>query len=163
MGTVHLAMDSSTPHSEDMWTSGVHFQVDCMAPRMSPLLWYWRIQFQVDCIRHLFMCVILLCNSFLVHIPRSYGRLPAKKLAQIGMYAIEWEQLNCHAGTHLPLAHEILPLFRAPHEVLPLFSGLVKVMASDARISQVSRSHVVSLVLKFCKLSALPLSSFAWM
>ena len=31
----------------------------------------------------------------------SYGRLTAKPRAQIGRYAIDWEQLNCHAGTHL--------------------------------------------------------------
>ena len=51
--------------------------------------------------------------------------------------------------THLPLAHEVLPLFPA----------LVKVIASDARISKVSRSHVVTLDLMFCKVSALPLAS----
>ena len=30
-----------------------------------------------------------------------YGRLTAKPRAQIGRYAIDWEQRNCHAGTHL--------------------------------------------------------------
>ena len=40
--------------------------------------------------------------------------------------------------THFPLAHEVLPLFRTPHT-------LVYVIASDARIAQVSRCHIVSL------------------
>ena len=75
----------------------------------------------------------------------SYGRLTAKQLAQIvGMRSIE-NSATVMRVTHLPLAHEALPLFRAPHEVLALFPALVKVIASDTRIAQVSHSHVVLL------------------
>ena len=65
--------------------------------------------------------------------------------------------------THLPLTREVLPPILCSTQGSPSLLHSGKVIASGAQIAQVSRSHVVSLDLKFCKLSALPLASFAWM
>ena len=89
---------------------------------------------------------------------RTVGLQLSSERRLVGTRSIE-NSATVMQVTHLPLAHEALPLFHAPHEVLALFTALVKVIASDTRIAQVSRSHVVSLDLKFCKLSALPLAS----
>ena len=89
----------------------------------------------------------------------SYGRFTAKQRAQIGRYALDWEQRNCHAAYSSP-AHTRgstpLPCSTRGSPSLPR-SG-----KSDSfwRKNCTGKSQPCrSLDLKFCKLSALPLAS----
>ena len=72
----------------------------------------------------------------------TVGLQLSSKRRFVGLRSIE-NSATVMQVIHLPLAHEAPPLFCAPHEVLALFTALVKVIASDTRIAQVSHSHVI--------------------